>query len=131
MDNLVGLYLKTKAACVALFLLTIIYLVVWFAWLWPTFPYPGVSWYGDPWVNFRQWVFLSLLFAIFFVILSAFRNKWLRDAKKEETRRYGASVVVAETKKKELTVDEAMKRVAREAAEEVAEEKEKKEGGEK
>jgi len=38
---------------------------------------------------------------------------------------------VAETKKKELTVDEAMKRVAREAAEEVAEEKEKKEGGEK
>jgi len=82
MDNLVGLYLKTKAAFVALFLLTIIYLVVWFAWLWPTFPYPGVSWYGDPWVNFRQWVFLSLLFAIFFVILSAFRNKWLRDAKK-------------------------------------------------
>jgi len=131
MDNLVGLYLKTKAAFVALFLLTIIYLVVWFAWLWPTFPYPGVSWHGDPWVNFRQWVLLSLLYAIFFVTFSAFRNKWLRDAKKEEMRRYGVPVVVVETKKKEPTVDEAMKRVAREAAEEVAEEKEKKEGGEK
>ena len=132
MDNLVGLYLKTKAAFVALFLLTIIYLVVWFAWLWPTFPYPGVSWYGDPWVNFRQWVFLSLLFAIFFVILSAFRNKWLRDAKKEETRRYGTAITVTqEEKRKPVGIDEAMKKVAREVAEEVAEEKEKKEGGEK
>jgi type VI protein secretion system component VasK len=127
MDNLVGLYLKTKAAFVALFLLTIIYLVVWLAWLWPTFPYPGVSWYGDPWVNFRQWIILSLLYAIFFVIFSAFRDKWLRDAKREEMGKYGAPASVAEIKKK--TIDQMISDAAKEAAEEAT--KEEKEGGEK
>jgi len=132
MDGLFELYFKTKASFAALFLLTVIYLLVWAAWLWPTFPYPGVSWHGDPWVNFRQWFLLSLLYAIFFVTFSAFRNKWLRDAKKEEARRYGGTTVAQEEKRKPVIgIDEAMKRVAREAAEEVAEEKEKKEGGEK
>lgn len=125
MDRLFELYLKTKAAFAALFLLTVIYLVVWAAWLWPTFPYPGVSWYGDPWVNFRQWVFLTIVYAVFFAILSALRAKWSRDAKKEETRRYGSAITVAPAKKRESTIDEMI----REAAEEAAEEK--KEGGEK
>lgn len=132
MDGLFGLYFKIKASFAALLLLTVIYLVVWTAWLWPTFPYPGVSWHGDPWVNFRQWIFLTIAYAVFFAILSAFRNKWLRDAEKEETRRYGTAITVTqEEKRKPVGIDEAMKKVAREVAEEVAEEKEKKEGDEK
>jgi len=131
MDYLVGLYLKTKASFAALLILTIIYLVVWFAWLCPTFPYPGVSWNGEPWVNFREWVRLTLAYLIICVVILSFRNKWERDKKGEEARRYGPATTVAQAEKKEsiIGIDEAIKKAAREAAEEAT--KEEKEGGEK
>jgi len=126
MDYLIKLYINIKLAKVLLGVIAVVYFVVWFAWLWP-FPYPGVSWYGDPWANFRQWIVFTIVCGIFLAVILSFHNKWSRDAKKEEAKRYGSPTVVVETKKKN-SIDEMIKKAAKEAAEEVAEEK--KEGGE-
>jgi hypothetical protein len=131
MDNLVKMYIQTKISFVLLVVLGITYIVVCFAFLWPMFPYPGVSWDGLPWVNFREWFRFTLFWAIFFVPLLAYRAKWSRDAKKEETRRYGSPTVAAVETKKKNSIDEMIKKAAEEAAREAAEEKEEKEGGEK
>ncbi|HOI97694.1 MAG TPA: hypothetical protein PLA19_04285 [Candidatus Pacearchaeota archaeon] len=129
MDNLVSLDTKIQIAFAILVVVALTFFVICFAWLWPFIPYPGVSYDGVPWVNFRQFLFVFGSCASVFAITRAYRKKWIRDAKREEARRYGPATTVAQAEKKEpvIGIDEAMKKVAREAAEEVAEER----GGEK
>lgn len=78
-DEYTRLKFKSNMAGLASLILAFIYFAIWSAWLWPTFPYPGVAWDGLPWVNFRQWILLTIIFGSIGVYVLAWRAKLNKD----------------------------------------------------
>ena len=78
-DEYTRLKFKSNMAGLAFLILAFIYFAIWSAWLWPTFPYPGVAWDGLPWVNFRQWILLTIIFGSIGVYVLAWRAKLKKD----------------------------------------------------
>lgn len=127
MDSFVWLKIKTRMCTVALLLLTAVYLVVWSAWLWPTFPYPGVAWGGEEFINFRQWFFVSIIYGVICSVASSFRRKWIDESVREKAVKDKAAGVAEREPKKEEKEKNPLKKIIQDWAREAAAE-EMKEG---
>lgn len=124
-DRYTRLKFKSNMAGLMFLILASIYFAVWSSWLYPTFPYPGVAWNGVPWVNFWEWIAMTIFVgAIDFYILAwrAKLNKDIRDIYGEKK----ITETVPSGEKSSITASEA--RMV-EIAEEVYEDRKNKGGG--